>query len=111
MYNHDVRSSNFVDDVLSGAALLSDIDNYIDDWHDGDSEQEIYDYLGLNIQEYGLFVENPAFLNIIIYAREFNLNLLDSLRDIPTHRIAARSLSEEKANVLLDWLKKRKSLE
>ena len=55
---------------LSGDALLEDIDNFVDAWHDNSLGMNIYDYLGMTRQEYALWVERPDALSFILNARE-----------------------------------------
>lgn len=33
------------------------IDDFVDEWHEGDSELPIHEYLGLSEQEYAMWVE------------------------------------------------------
>lgn len=58
--------SNFIQNCLSGDALLNEIDNYIDKWHDGDSELPLHTYLGMTWNEYAVWIESPAQLSFII---------------------------------------------
>lgn len=59
----------FVDDVLSGRARASDVYDYVDAWHDGDSNLELHTYLGLTWNEYRTWVEKPTALQAILTAR------------------------------------------
>ena len=34
-----------------------EIDDLIDEWHEGDSDLELYEYLGMTFEEYAKFVE------------------------------------------------------
>ena len=67
-------SSTFVDDVLAGRAVIADIDDYIDRWHDAPegslvAATELYDYLGMSWDEYRLWGERPESLRFILSAR------------------------------------------
>lgn len=33
------------------------IDDLIDEWHSGDSEKELYEYLGMSLTEYKAYIE------------------------------------------------------
>lgn len=62
--NRNSGRSNFVDDVLAGHALATEIDEYISRWHaaadDAPSAQmELHDFLGMTWDEYGLWGEHP----------------------------------------------------
>lgn len=37
--------SNFIQDCINADALLEEIDDYIEKWHESDSNETIYDYL------------------------------------------------------------------
>lgn len=67
-------SDTFIDEVLSGTALWTDIESWVRDWHNGNgSGQELHEYLGMTWPEYQLWVERPAALRMIIAAREHEL--------------------------------------
>jgi hypothetical protein len=59
----------FADLVLAGRAKLSDIDDYIDRWHDGSSTLQLHDFLGLTWDEYAAWVNDPASLAAMFAAR------------------------------------------
>ena len=66
------NSATFVDSVLAGDRTLDAIDDFIDQWHDGDSDLEIWQFLGMTREEYGSWVINPAALPEIINSRRLN---------------------------------------
>ncbi len=72
--------SNFIEDCISGDALLSEIDDYIDKWHDGNSKLPLHDFLGMTLKEYTAFVADEEILPLIVTAhregRDFNLVLV-----------------------------------
>lgn len=43
--------SNFIQNCLAGKSLLEDIDDYVDQWHESDSEIPLHVYLGMNHEE------------------------------------------------------------
>ena len=63
--------SNFVARCLAGDALVDDIDDYIDRWHDGEGspDESLAEFLGFTDEEYKLWAENPDFLPFILNAR------------------------------------------
>ncbi|MDI6791768.1 MAG: hypothetical protein QME81_02710 [bacterium] len=65
------KNKTFVDLCLEGRVMLEQIDDFIDQWHDGDSEESLYEYLGLTRNEYAIFVENPNSLSSILMSRRF----------------------------------------
>lgn len=40
-----------------GRVTIDDIDDYIDKWHNGDSRESVYDYLGLTWEQYAKWVD------------------------------------------------------
>lgn len=44
--------------------LINNIDDLIDEWHESDSESELYEYLGMTFEEYTHWVETGKFLII-----------------------------------------------
>jgi len=48
-----MRASFF---ISKGECILEDIDDFIDEWHDGDFEEELHEFLGMSWKEYSLVV-------------------------------------------------------
>ncbi len=46
------RYPKFADRVRYGVEDISMIDDYIDEWHEGDSQEEIHEFLGLTIDQF-----------------------------------------------------------
>ena len=48
------RDQTFVEKCLAGLALLEDIDDYVEAWHEGsgDPDATLADYLGFTTEEY-----------------------------------------------------------
>ena len=85
--------SNFVNDVINADALLEQIDDYVEQWHEADTELSVYDYLGMTKEEY------------IIDAHERNMNINDVLKE--EYTLAARSATPEEAKAIYIWLKEK----
>lgn len=47
---------NFIEKLKAGTVAVSSIDDYINEWHDGDSILELHEYLGMAFDEYGEWV-------------------------------------------------------
>jgi hypothetical protein len=49
-------SNSFIEKCINGDASLDEIDNYIDEWHDSDSDinLELHEFLGMSWEEYSL---------------------------------------------------------
>ncbi len=97
--------SNFVKDVINADALLEQIDDYIEQWHESDTDLSIHDYLGMTEEEYFLWVEADFYLKYIIEAHEKNKNINEVLKD--EYTLAARSATPEEAKTIYKWLKEK----
>lgn len=92
----------FLDACLEGDALIEDIDDYIDQWHEGDSKEELHDFLGFTQDEYELWLHNnDSIINSILFARKNGV----SITEIGTLSAAARASSMEEAEKIIGWLK------
>ena len=77
--------------IFKGECLPEEIDDFIDEWHDGDFEEELHEFLGMSWKEYSLWVSNPDVLPYIIKARMENSNVEDILREeVSKNRLPAR---------------------
>lgn len=66
---------NFIKDCIVGAALLTEIHDYIDLWHEGDSDLPLSDFLGMTTSEYALFLKDESYLaNIITEHKKHNVS-------------------------------------
>jgi hypothetical protein len=98
---------NFVQKCLAGEALAEDIDDYVDRWHngEGDPEASLAGFLGFTDEEYKLWAEKPSSLPFILNARRGGVSLREPRDYDNTYLIAARDLSTEDAEELIQWLK------
>jgi len=57
-------SNSFIEKCINGDASLDEIDNYIDEWHDSDSDinLELHEFLGMSWEEYSLWAVKPRLL-------------------------------------------------
>lgn len=95
--------SNFITDCINGDALLSDIDDYIDEWHEGDSELPLNQFLGMTESEYQLFVQDESYLASIVTAHRDKRSVKTIIKE--QLAMAARSDNPAKAKRLERWLK------
>lgn len=58
--------STFIDDCVSGEAQPDDINNYIDKWHDANTDEELHEFLGMEEDEYMSWLEDSNVLEDII---------------------------------------------
>ena len=47
--------SNFIEKCLNGEALLDDIDDFVDEWHESKGNIPLYEFLGMKKSEYSLW--------------------------------------------------------
>ena len=94
--------SNFIIDCINGDALMEDVNDYIDKWHDGDSSLSLHEFLGMTDKEYMLFVEDENYLGSIITAHRYNKNVASIIQD--EIAIAARSDNANNTIKLQKWL-------
>ena len=71
--------SNFINDVINADAILDEIDDYIEKWHDSDTDCSVFEYLGMTEEEYFLWVEN-SILNISFQLTKKTLILMNYLK-------------------------------
>lgn len=95
--------SNFINDCIQGDALVSDVHDYIDQWHDSDDDISIFEYLGMTKSEYALFIEDEAYLPLIIVAHKDKENIQSIISKQIS--LAARADDQSKAKKLEMWLK------
>lgn len=60
------ETTTFIEKCLNGDVLYEDIDDYIDIWHESDSDDELFEFLGMTREEYAIWVKNPDTLPQII---------------------------------------------
>ena len=70
---------NFIEKCLSGQALLDEIDDYIDQWHTGNSDVPLHTYLGMSWEEYAAWIKLPDNLTYIVAAHKFNISYKDAI--------------------------------
>src|SRR5690348_6588253 len=99
-------SENYVQDVLSGDALWTEIEDYVEQWHRSEpAETSIADFLGMTQGEYDLFVEQPASLRFILAAHELDEPVENLVQRSDQHLVAARGLGQQEAEKVRRWLR------
>jgi hypothetical protein len=101
-----MSSPSFMDLVFQGRVLSDEIEDFVEKWHNSESDLEIHDFLGLTFQEYSLWVSDPDNIDMIIYARRADIPLTEAVNDNIQHekRIAARSDEAAKISALARWI-------
>ena len=101
-------NTTFLHACLAGDALLTDIDSWVEHWHEAGAERDgrsLAEYLGLNDAEYAVWVEQPSALAFIVMARRHRVSLASLLRDGSKELQAARAASPGEAASLTAWLR------
>lgn len=98
-------SKTFVDACLAGQALLDDVDNWIDEWHESDTELSLDSFLGFSGDEGALFAEKPEALRFIVAARRQHVPVTTVLATRDDYALAARAGDSERAASVLAWLR------
>ncbi|HXN37229.1 MAG TPA: hypothetical protein VN892_04270 [Solirubrobacteraceae bacterium] len=99
-------SETYLEQVLDGEAIWTDIEDFVGAWHDGNGlGQELHDYLGMTWNEYALWVERPDALRAIIASHELEEPLEELLERSDDKAVAARGLTQEDAKAVREWLR------
>lgn len=107
MSDGEQTPSTFVEACNAGVALLDEIDDYVDRWHESDSVAPLATYLGMSADEYALWVEQPDALGFIVAAHKMSIPVakLMEVEKSASYAAAARAGSREDAERILAWLK------
>lgn len=97
---------SFIKDCLCGDALITEINDYIDKWHESENlDMPLHIFLGMTKKEYELFVMDENYLGIIITAHKENTNVISLFQEQHQYRFAARSNNSQKTKAIEHWLK------
>lgn len=102
---------NFIQDCINADALLEEIDDYIDEWHESKNEEPIYEFLGMTQKEYRMWVQNDDMLKFIIKAHFNNKDIDEVLYEEYNQnqgniKMVARAETPEEARFIYNWLVK-----
>ena len=96
---------SFLSLALSGEAMTDEIDDFVDSWHENPCDLALHEYLGMEKEEFGLWLASPDSLPLIIARRKLNKLLMSIVNDNLTEmRIAARADDASKVQRLQTWL-------
>ena len=101
--------TTFMAACLQGEALLDEIDDYVERWHEGGAG-ELHDYLGLTDEEFGLWVEQPSALAWIVAGRRRHVSVATLLAEEQAQPVAARAANADEAVRVFDWLRRNNRL-
>lgn len=104
--SNKLAQMNFIELVLEGDVLDTEIDDFVEQWHRGKTSQSLAGFLGFTDEEYALWVEQPDALRSILFCRKHSVQLSEAEEWREAHRLAARSQGVGDPEGLLLWLKK-----
>lgn len=61
-----VNVATFLEQARAGEVAVSDVDDFVGRWHDGEGAGTLREFLGLSTEEYGRWLLNPGALAEII---------------------------------------------
>jgi len=100
--------SNYINLCINGEVLIEDIDDYIDEWHEGNGIEKLYVFLGMTEEEYKYYLVDEDVLPHIINAHKFHSNFEFKLVAANSTNVklpfAARSSDLDKAECLIEYL-------
>lgn len=53
-----MKESTFIELCVKGEESVDKINDYIEKWHDGNSDKSLFEFLGMTREEYQLWIEN-----------------------------------------------------
>ena len=103
----------FFDLYSRGDALPDDIDDFVEKWHEGADvrarEVPLHTYLGLNLNEYELWLKDPEVLPLVLIARREKRPVREVMSDhIDELPMAARSSDVGMVKALRAWVAGRR---
>jgi len=99
-------TKTFIEECLAGRARPEDIDDFVEAWHQDESDEPIDSFLGMTEDEYALWVEQPRALPFILYSHRCGVPLQRAIADASEMRMAARGATRESARELQAWLRR-----
>lgn len=105
------KITTFVDALMSGHALISDYEDWVQRWHSADNADpiaamELHEYLGLSFAEYSTVITNPANIKFIVESRKYP-GSVSAGQFAPDYALAARSKDASAVENLIAELHQR----
>ncbi|MDQ0678774.1 hypothetical protein QFZ30_002156 [Arthrobacter pascens] len=100
----------FVSACLSGTALLDDVDEWVETWHESPNDVSLDDYLGFSAEEGALWAERPESLRFIVAAHRYGKPVETILQSRDDFALAARASDSAEAMAVLAWLRQTNRL-
>jgi hypothetical protein len=105
------KKKTYIELCLEGKADLTEIDEYIEMWHSSETDFPIYEYLGMNRDEYALWVERSESLRFILFSRQYDLTLQEAIDQMTELPLAARASDAKELDKVIKWLKRTGKIE
>ena len=102
------RNKKFLIGCIEGDYIVTEIDDFIAEWHEMTPDISLHEYLGFTQDEWDLWVMDDSVLHQIIIARKKCISITDQLNSIQNYALAARSNSPLEAKQVLEWLKEHR---
>ena len=96
MYKSIEARPSFIELCIRDKALPEEIDDFVQGWHQSDSNKELYEFLGMTWDEYATWVADAFILPLIIASHKTNRPLPDLIQDTISLAAPARSRDTEK---------------
>jgi predicted transcriptional regulator len=97
MYRGIEARPSFIELCIRDKVLPEEIDDFVQGWHQSDSNEELYEFLGMTWDEYATWVTDASILPLIIASHKTNRPLRDLIQDAASLAAPARSSDTEKA--------------
>jgi hypothetical protein len=104
----EISGRTFLSACLSGDAFLTDIDDWVQAWHEGSAGQEVEDldeFLGFDDEEGAIWAERPESLRFIVAAHRRHVPLVHVMSEQEDWALAARAGDEKDAKAVVAWLR------
>ncbi|KPW43560.1 hypothetical protein ALO95_02880 [Pseudomonas syringae pv. antirrhini] len=97
---------SFIELCLEGSVLEEEIDQFVEDWHEGreGADVELHEYLGMSWEEYQIWATAPSVLSFVLAARKRGTSLEQELAQ-DRSKMAARAGSVAEATKVEAWLR------
>lgn len=104
-------SETFVHACLQGSAMLEDVDDWVERWHEGEGDTlDLDTFLGFTTDEGALWAERPEALRFVIAAHRYGRSVTELMASRDEFALAARSKAPEDAAAVVDWLRSTRRL-
>lgn len=96
----------FIHACLQGSAMLEDIDDWVERWHEGaGSNMDLDTFLGFTAEEGSLWAERPEALRFVVAAHRYGRPVAELMASRDEFALAARSKAPEDAAAVVEWLR------